>query len=149
MAAVHDVAAYILEFKGPMSAMKLQKLIYYSQAWSLLWDDRPLFDARIEAWANGPVVRDLYDRHRGRFQLSAWPEGDPSALDEEQQMTVDAMLGFYGNKNAHWLSDLTHAEDPWREARRGLAENERGDQVITHAAMTKYYSRVYAMGRQA
>jgi len=49
--SVHDVAAYILKKQGEMSAMKLQKLVYYSQAWSLVWDEKPLFRAQIEAWA--------------------------------------------------------------------------------------------------
>ena len=75
MANVHDVAAYILGRCGPMTAMKLQKLVYYSQAWSLVWDERPLFPESIEAWANGPVVPALYDRHRGAFKLNAWPIG--------------------------------------------------------------------------
>ncbi|WP_307850044.1 MULTISPECIES: type II toxin-antitoxin system antitoxin SocA domain-containing protein [unclassified Saccharopolyspora] len=42
-----------------MTAMKLQKLVYYSQAWHLVWDERPLFDEPVQAWANGPVVPDL------------------------------------------------------------------------------------------
>src|ERR1700730_81854 len=67
---VHDVAAFIVNRQGEMSAMKLQKLVYYSQAWSLVWDDEPLFDDAIEAWANGPVVRALYARHRGQFKVS-------------------------------------------------------------------------------
>jgi len=51
MATAHDVAAYILDKCGSMSAMKLQKLVYYSQAWHLVWDDAPLFEERVEAWA--------------------------------------------------------------------------------------------------
>ena len=54
MANVFDTAKYILEQKGDMSTMKLQKLCYYSQAWGLVWDDEPLFDEDFEAWANGP-----------------------------------------------------------------------------------------------
>ncbi len=50
MANVHDVSAYILKHWGPMTAMKLQKLVYYSQAWGLVWDEEPLFPERIEAW---------------------------------------------------------------------------------------------------
>ena len=65
MANALDVAAAILKRTGPIPAMKLQKLVYYSQAWSLVWDDRPLFKDRIEAWANGPVIPNLYRAHRG------------------------------------------------------------------------------------
>ena len=34
MASVFDAAAYILEKKGEMTTLKLQKLVYYAQAWS-------------------------------------------------------------------------------------------------------------------
>src|SRR5687767_401361 len=80
MVSAHDVAAYILMEHGPLSAMKLQKLVYYSQAWSLVWDDRQLFREPVEAWANGPVVRELYERHRGQFELHEWPWGNAAVL---------------------------------------------------------------------
>ncbi len=62
MVSVHDVAAIILQECGEMTAMKLQKLVYYSQAWSLVWDDAPSFPEEIQAWANGPVVPVLYEK---------------------------------------------------------------------------------------
>ncbi len=138
MASVHDVAAYILKKQGTMTAMKLQKLLYYCQAWSLVWDDKPIFRARIEAWANGPVVPSVYARHRGKFELSDW-EGNPGALTQSERETVDAILGYYGNRSSLVLSQLTHNERPWLEARRGLAPGDRGKQEITHSAMAEYY----------
>jgi uncharacterized phage-associated protein len=138
MATVFDVAAYILERRGSMPAMKLQKLTYYSQAWSLVWDEMPLFDNRIEAWANGPVVPDLYTAHRGQFQVSKI-EGDASALTDTQKETIDKVLEFYGDKTSQWLSDLTHTESPWIDARRGLAPAQRGSEEIKIASMAMYY----------
>jgi uncharacterized phage-associated protein len=140
MASVHDVAAYILKKLGPTSAMKLEKLIYYSQAWSLVWDDKPLFSSHIEAWASGPVVPVLYQRHRGQFEVKSWPHGNPDNLKHYERETVDAVLKFYGDKSPFWLSELTHHERPWLEARAGLAPGERGQAEITHAAMAEYYS---------
>ena len=137
--SVHDVAAYILEKCGPMSAMKLQKLAYYSQAWSLVWDDRALFDAPIKAWANGPVIPDLYKEHKGQFTLSVWPRGKASQLDALAKETVDAVIRDYGDKSAQWLSELTHSERPWREARKGISDGEVGNEEITQAAMAEYY----------
>lgn len=139
MLAVHDVVAYILKKCGPMTAMKLQKLVYYSQAWSLVWDEKPLFKERIEAWANGPVICEFYDLHRGQFQVTQWKWGSPEALMKDEQETVDAVLDFYGDKPSWWLSNLTHQEDPWVDARQGLGPGERGDREITHAAMAEYY----------
>jgi uncharacterized phage-associated protein len=138
MPSVHDVAAYILEAQGPMTAMKLEKLVYYSQAWSLVWDDAPLFKERIEAWAAGPVVPALYYHHRGQFQVAKW-NGNSAALTQKQRETIDSVLKFYGNKSSQWLSDLTHHEDPWVQARAGLAPLERGNSEISPAAMAEYY----------
>lgn len=140
MATVHDVAAYILEKMGKMTALKLQKLVYYSQAWSLVWDEKPLFDEPIEAWANGPVVRKLYFYHRQQFDVSSWPHGSKVNLTEDEIDTINKVLEYYGDKSAQWLSDLTHKEAPWRLARRGLADNERGTNVITTASMASYYT---------
>ncbi len=142
MAQVTDVAAYILDRCGPMTAMKLQKLVYYSQAWHLVWAEKPLFENDIEAWANGPVVRELYNLHRGRFALNGpteIPGGDPSRLTEQERAMIDAVLDAYGDKPAHWLSELTHNEDPWRTAREGFGERERGSEVISLDSMFEYY----------
>ena len=139
---VHDVAAYILKKHGTMSAMKLQKLVYYCQAWSLVWDDRPLFPETIQAWANGPVVRELYDKHKGQFEVSRWELGNAEKLDKDARETVDAVLDFYGSHSAQWLSDLMHREKPWKQAREGLDEGERGDHEILQEALMDYYANL-------
>jgi uncharacterized phage-associated protein len=137
--SVFDVAAYILQKKGEMTTMKLQKLIYYCQAWSLVWDEKPLFKEKIEAWISGPVVRNLYNWHKNMFTVTKIP-GTPSNLTKTQKATINAVLDYYGDKNSQWLSDLSHMEEPWKKAREGLPPNERGDHIISHASMAEYYS---------
>lgn len=135
-----DVANYILNKSGPMSAMKLQKLVYYSQAWSLVWDDTPLFDDRIEAWANGPVVPRLYAAHRMKFHVSETDiPGDAQKLNPDQRDSVDAVIAHYGTKSPQYLSDLTHEEQPWRDARGDLKPGERGSTQITKSSMVEFY----------
>jgi len=138
---VLDVAVYILKEKGKMTTMKLQKLVYYCQAWSLVWDETPLFEEKIYAWSNGPVVRELYDAHKGMFNItfSELSYAHPENIDSTQKETIDAVLEFYGNHSSQWLSDLTHMEDPWKNARKGIPENQRSEIEITHAAMAEYY----------
>src|SRR5579863_176862 len=123
MASVHDVAAFIIEKLGPMSGVKLQKLLYYSQAWNLVWEDKPLFRARIEAWANGPVVPAVYARHRRTFEVRSW-DGNSDALSDLEKENVSLVLDFYGKKSSFELSQLTHSECPWLDARRGLGPGE-------------------------
>src|SRR6218665_2697098 len=95
MGDVNDVAAYILDKRGPMSTMKLQKLCYYTQGWSLSWDERPLFENPIQALANGPVICDLYMQHRGQFSVNTCPRGDTSRLTGCEADTIDVVLGSY------------------------------------------------------
>lgn len=140
MANVDDVAAAILERQGPMSTWKLQKLVYYCQAWHLVWEDTPLFSDPIEAWANGPVVRSLYSQHRGFFSLSHWRYGKSENLTAGESSTVDAVLKTYGHMSPADLSALTHREIPWILARTGLAEGERGNSRISLESMSEYYA---------
>jgi uncharacterized phage-associated protein len=140
MPSVFDLAAFILGERGEMTAMKLQKLVYYSQAWSLVWDDEPIFNDSIQAWANGPVVSELYNWHRGEFKVKDCPAGNANAFTANQQDTVRKVLEFYGEMPSQVLSDLTHSETPWMSARNGLGPGERGNRVISNAAMAEYYS---------
>ena len=138
--SAHDVAAHILQREGPMSAMKLQKLLYYSQSWHLVWADRPLFREEIQAWANGPVVYEIFDQHRGRFSVGgSWPAGDVSRLGEIEKATIDTVCDHYSKLTGQALSALTHSEDPWRNARGGLPATARSTAVISLESMAGFY----------
>jgi len=139
MANVLDVAAYILSKQSPITVMKLQKVVYYSQAWSLVWDEKPLFESEVQAWRNGPVVPELYQAHKGQFQIESLPGGDIDQLADEEKETIDSVLEVYGDKSSQWLSDLTHMEDPWNHARKGIPLNSSSQQEITLASMAEYY----------
>ena len=140
MANVFDVAKYILTKTGSMTTMKLQKLAYYCQAWSLVWDDKPLFDEEFHAWANGPVCKELFFKTQGRYEVTASDEtGDIKNLSAEQIETIDAVLEHYAPHNAQWLSQLTHMEDPWNKARIGIPTGAGCDNIITKESMSMYY----------
>lgn len=142
MASVFDVAAYILATRGGVTAWKLQKLVYYAQAWSLVWDERPLFHERIEAWANGPVCPDLYSRHRGRFVVSEIFGGNPASLTASEAATVEAVLDYYGKMDGQYLSDLTHAERPWKETRGELPAGVNSTREIPLDLIAEYYGSI-------
>lgn len=132
-----DVAQYILDARGPMTTMKLQKLVYYGQVWSIVWDDDVLFDQDIEAWRNGPVVRELWEATRGRLRIEHVPGGNAKSLSPDQRDTVDLVLKFYGDKDAQWLSDLTHMEQPWQTA---YAKGQ--NTAIDLEEVSEYYSSI-------
>ncbi len=140
MANIFDVAKYILEKEGSMSTMKLQKLCYYCQAWSLVWDDAPLFNEDFQAWTNGPVCPELFYKTQGQFSASAEDEtGGERNLDANQMDTIDIVLEHYAKHNAQWLSQLTHMEDPWINARSGLTDVAGSQRTISKESMAMYY----------
>jgi uncharacterized phage-associated protein len=142
MVSARDVAQYILDRCGAMPAMKLQKLLYYCQAWSLVWDQVPLFPDRIEAWANGPVVPNVWQANRYEYIVDRVSGGRSSKISSAAADTINAVLNHYGKKSASELSALTHSEAPWRDARNRahVPSGERSDEVIGTAAILKYYS---------
>jgi len=146
MASVFDVAQYILQKQGKMTAMKLQKLVYYCQAWSLVWDEEPLFVETIEAWTNGPVVHELYEAHKGQFQLERLNLGDANNLTRDQRETIDAVLEAYSGKSAQWLSDLAHLEQPWNDARKGYSEGMPCINEISCESLAEYYGSLSPNG---
>lgn len=145
MADVKDVANYILrKFEGTnITAMKLQKLLYYCQAWSLTWDEQPMFIDRIEAWSNGPVIPSVFDMHRGKYIVTEkdFP-GNPENLSALEKETIDIVISYYGDKTSLWLSQLSHAEKPWQDAREGVPLGSRCSNEITHDSMANYYQSI-------
>ena len=141
---IHDVAAYIVRYFGkPISAMKLQKLAYFSQGWSLALLEKPLFKAEFQAWRHGPVNRDLFSRHKGQFHVSSWI-GDPENLGELEKLVVDGVLTNYGALSGTDLSELTHMPDsPWTFTREqaGVRPRASSDVVIDEELMKKHFRR--------
>lgn len=149
MVKVFDVAAYVLARCGSMTPMKLQKLCFYSQAWSLVRDGEPLFAESFEAWRYGPVSPPLYFTHQGASTVHhPYAVGNPVGIGHASTMTIDAVLGAYGNKSPAWLSDLTHREDPWRLARGALPPEATSKVTITLDAMRLYYSTADSIERR-
>jgi len=140
MASVLDVAQHVLELGGEMTTMKLQKLVYYCQAWHIAWHDDVLFKERIEAWADGPVTPELFKKHARAFRVRKISGAESSHLTDKEKKTISKIVEFYGDKSPQWLSDLTHQEDPWRLARKNLPARASCSEEITPQSMARYYT---------
>jgi len=142
VAHVQDVAAYILKQLGPMTTMKLQKLCYFAYGYHLAWEERQLFPERFEAWANGPVVYELYDQHRGDFRIKPGDiDGHPEDLDDGERESIDLVLEAYGRFTAHELSTMTHRSGPWVAARRraGAGPLDRSNEKLDDDEILEFF----------
>lgn len=128
-----------------ITPLKLQKLIYYAQAWSLALPERAsaLFDEDVQAWAHGPVAESVFHeyKHAGWDALPA-PSEVP-AIDDEDESHLREILAVFGEYSAKRLERMTHNEDPWLEARGDLAPETRSNAVISKEHMTVFYRDLY------
>lgn len=141
MIDVDDVAAALLVRTGPITTMKLQKLVFYCQAWHLAFTGSPLFPEKIQAWVRGPVVPELHRKHRGKYEVADWPTGSPRRLSSVESYTLEWVVEKYGGFSAEALSRMTHQEIPWIVARGGVADSEKSSEPISHDQMRSFYSR--------
>ena len=140
MPTVHQVAAYFLatwpEDSGEgISNMKLQKLCYYAQGFQLANIGQPLFQEAIEAWEQGPVIPELYERYAsfglnpvlvpGSFDLNEYTIDERELLDEVRDL--------FGQYAAWRLRNMTAEEAPFKQARAS------GGGVISLYAMKVYF----------
>jgi uncharacterized phage-associated protein len=145
MCNVFDVAKYILSEVGEVSTMKLQKLCYYSLVEGLISKDRVvIFHNKFEAWANGPVCRDLWNVHKGHFSINKGMI--PNSLLSKNKIPlpykrcINLAIEKYGSMSGAELSDLTHKEKPWIDAIGDVNSAKNSSHVITHKAIIEFYS---------
>lgn len=139
-----NAAAKILEVQGSMTTMKLQKLAYYSQAHSLASTGLSLFPEDFEAWRNGPVALELFNRHRGKFiihrnDLLLSLQERNIILSQLQLDIIQAVCKKLGNLTGNELSKKTHKEAPWIQARVGIPAHMGSKEIISKKSMRDYY----------
>ena len=140
MTNVLDVGQYIYDKMGQIDPWSLQKLTYYSQAWSLAWDGDPIFDEHFMAWPDGPVSSDLHRENKYYRTGLTIQKADSSSLSERQKAVIDHVLAHYGKMSRNELIEQTHREQPWIEARGGLPEDARCSDYLDRDLMRATYS---------
>lgn len=149
---INDVVDYVIvklnESGKPLNLLKLQKLIYYIQAWSLALKKEPLFQGKFQAWVHGPVNRQIFDRFKETHSLYSSVDihdvqktFDMSSMDNENINHINAVLEAYGDFAGYQLEELTHREEPWIAARGDISTSERCETELDEALMGEYYSK--------
>ena len=120
MASVLDVAAYLLrqaeEDGAVVTHLKLQKLCYYAQGYSLALMSEPMFDEPIEAWEHGPVVRVLWDTYKGYGPRPIPGPAHNVEIEPWRTRLLNEVDRRFGWMSSWDLRNQTHNEAPWRDA---------------------------------
>jgi uncharacterized phage-associated protein len=146
---INDVCDYLIlrvNEAGYLNVLKLQKLLYYVQAWWLAIENKRCFKGGFQAWVHGPVSRKIYDRFKDKSMYSRVrstdirADFDPDAVPKPMRKHIARVLEAYGEYTDDQLEELTHDERPWQEARDGYAPRDRCEAVISEITMRDYYA---------
>lgn len=141
-----ELACFVInhfqEAGDPISNLKLQKLLYYIQGWTMALQGRPAFSERLEAWVHGPVQPAVYGNYKSNRWNPIYQEVSTPVLEEEFEELVIEVLKVYGPDSAYELELRTHSEPPWIIARRGLAADEPSTSTITQESIKAYFEQL-------
>lgn len=139
-----DVAKLFLSWANSdgdvITNLKMQKLLYYADAWHLVNFKKPLFSENILAWPLGPVVREAYDAFK-RFGSAPIvyknTDHEEENFSKRQVTFLKEFYGIYIRLSAHELVDMTHNDEPWKQA---IADHKA---IISRELMQSFYDKQY------
>lgn len=154
-----DLAHYFISLSNEtgnlISNLKLQKLLFYAQAWHLAYFEDRLIDGNFQAWVHGPVLPESYRE----FKEFGWKPIQREGLGQEfidhfclniiepkQCEILNDVVDEYFGLTAYELERLTHSEDPWIIAREDLSIDEPSESVISDASLIEYYQQFVVRG---
>lgn len=144
------IISYIFERLEEVTPLMLQKLLYFVQGVSLAIYDQALFDEDCEAWVHGPVYADVYNLFKDfkynpiddvKFAIFKEKSND---LSEKEKSIIDLVLNTFGIYGGKVLELITHHEEPWIKARKGVADYMPSNEIIEKKDIQQYFSEVHA-----
>ena len=143
---VLDVCQYVIDYSNEkeygISNLKLQKILYFIQAYFLISQhSRCCFDDRIEAWDFGPVVPKAYRKYK-QFGSSDIPtimdfektDSNGCIADADKKL-IKTVIDKFADYSATDLVGLTHNQSPWIDAYIPHMNRE-----ITPEAIKEYFN---------
>ena len=168
---ISDFAKYVglslLSKELSVSHLKLQKILYYCQAWHMVFFGREntLFAEKPQAWVNGPVYPSIYNEYkdktetmRDHLKLSDFYQGslengfkeyaEKMNFEPDEAELLESIILLYGEKSLNHLVFFTHTEKPWTEKREGLKPFERSTAELSLDTMYSYYKERHESNRR-
>lgn len=137
---IADYFLYVANESGSyISNLKLQKLVFYAQAWHLAIYENPLFEEEFEAWVRGPVIPALYREYQHFSWKPILKEVQEPKFSPELQDFLNDLIEVYFFRDALELEMMTHREEPWIKARNGLPMSEPSNAIISKQSMKDFY----------
>ena len=142
---LESAVRYLLMQTSEITPLALQKILYFAQGFQKAFTDAFMFEEDCEAWVHGPVYRNVYEKYRS-YGFNPIEEKELSFeninLTEDEKELLNHVVLYFGCYSGKILENMTHSEEPWRAARRGLKDWENSDRIIDKEEIDSYFSSV-------
>lgn len=141
MSKALDIAKWFIDNNNQVAGatkkgnIKLNKLMYYAKGYYFDIKNEPLFDNKIEAWENGPVVKGIYSDYRYNGLCKSTKR---NKIEPEIVLLLKKINHIYGHKTSDELIELTHSESPWADVEEQVINRSNPD--ITDESLKKFFS---------
>lgn len=140
--------SYIFKIAEEVTPLALQKMLYFAQGIHMALSGMEFFREECEAWAHGPVFKDVYDIFKNfkynpiddiRFAMF---QNRFHELPDDEKRIIDLVVETFGMYSGKVLERITHEETPWKNARVNCLPGESSNEVISKESIKKYFSGV-------
>lgn len=127
--------------KGAITPLKLQKVLYFAQAASLVTRKEPLFNDDFQAWQLGPVIYQVYKEFQ-KYNADLIPasEGSCENVSPDVQAFLQKVWDSFGRYSSTELVEMTHRHAPWKDT----FDPQQRDKIIEKGKMSEYYQDAFA-----
>lgn len=139
MTTANDVMTYMRRTFPTYGRVQRQKILYYAQAWHLVWHGGSLYPDVIHAYEMGPVVEDARHHDISMDGPMASQVATPR-LTEAEKATIDAVFAYYGQFTGTQLIARTHSESPWKRHYEDVSPFLRGQDTIPVEEIRQFYT---------
>ncbi len=126
-----------------MTQIKLQRLVYFAQAWSLGTFNAPLFEEDFQAWSFGPILpslNEIYSEH-GRIVATIPVPGTVIDMPEDKVEFIQSVWEQYGYLRDDELEESSK-DDVWRNSRGGMKRTDKSDNIMPKEEIREYYAEI-------
>ena len=125
-----------------LTHLKLQKLAFYCYGASLAYDvSSELEPLTFEAWAHGPVCREIWKEFRtyGGNPISWVDPNEAPKYSRDCAAVLGDVLAVYGILDAWSLRQESHLEKPW-------IESQRNQGTISTDVLRRHFEKKFRTG---
>ncbi len=141
---INAVIQYLLNQCEDITPLALQKALYYIQGFHYAFFGSFLFEEDCQAWAHGPVYREVYFQYRDyKFNPIEKTESfDAGIFSSNEKVICDSIIHYICCYSGKVLERFTHNEMPWLAARGDLPVTASSERLIGKELIGEYFKAV-------